>query len=339
MKSYIGIVRDHSGSMTPHRRLAAIDYNVIIEGIKNAAKENNVNTIVSTVMCGVGIAATVQREIVFSNVTQLSPLTDYRADGSGTPLWDSVGELISIHESAPDVNENDVSFMLMIITDGQENRSFTWSAARLREKIKNLQGTDRWSFAFRVPHGYSSALESALGIPRGNILEWEQTQQGFEAASAATASAFGNYTSSLTRGVRSTTRFYADVSGISATTLKRELVDISKSTTVWTVPGPGTAVIKDFCEARSGAPYVKGRAYYELTKTETVQDHKELAVRKKSDGKVYAGHNARDLLGLPTFGSIRLSPGDHGGYEVFIQSTSLNRVLHPGSKIMYVKPR
>lgn len=339
MKSYIGIVRDHSASMGVHRHLAMADYNVIVEGIKNAANDNKLDTIVSTVMCGVGYNAEVKRDVVFSTVAKLEALADYRADGSGTPLWDSVGELIGIHELAPDINKNDVSVMIMVITDGLENRSVNWSANRLREKIKQLQGTDRWTFAFRVPHGYSSTLQRTLGVPQGNILEWEQTEIGFATASQATVNATSSYMRSLSMGVRSTQRFYADAGQVSVTALKRELVDISKGVTVWTVPGPGNSVIRDFCETMSGAPYVKGRAYYELSKTETVQDHKEIAVRKKSDGKVYAGHNARDLLGLPTYGSIRLSPGDNGGYEVFVQSTSVNRVLMPGSKILYVKPR
>lgn len=337
MKNYIGIVRDHSGSMAPHHRLAIQDYNTLIEGIRNSARDNNIDTVVSVVKCGVGFAARVEREVVLSSIRAIKPLASYRADGSGTPLWDSVGELIDIHLGVPDFGDDDVSFLMMIITDGLENRSDRWTGARLQSKIKALQGTDHWSFAFRVPTGYSVQLQNRLGVPAGNILEWEQTEEGFRRASEVTINSLRGYTASLATGTRSTTRFYSDLTGIKTSTIKRELVDISRKVVVWSVTGNEPVPIKGFCEVLSGEPYIKGRAYYELVKTETVQDYKNIAIRKKSNGSVYAGHNARDLLGLPSYGSIRLSPGNHGDYEVFVQSTSVNRVLRPGSKLMYMK--
>jgi hypothetical protein len=336
MKNYIVIIRDHSGSMSPHKKSAAADYNIIIEGIKAAAIENGIDTIVSVVECGVGYEAKVRRDVVLSSVTRLKPIIDYRADGSGTPLWDSVGNGISLLSGVPDSDSPEVSFLVMAITDGQENRSNIWRADQLRVKIHELQGTDRWSFAFRVPVGYASTLQSKLGIPAGNILEWEQTTEGFERAAGATATAFRSYTASLAQGQRSTQRFYSDLSGIKPSVVRRELVNISDKVVIWNVTTPQPVAIKAFCEAKNGEPYVKGRAYYELAKTETVQDYKELIIRHKRGGAVYSGHAARDLLGLPLYGSFRLSPGDHGDYELFVQSTSLNRVLHPGSKLLYV---
>jgi hypothetical protein len=339
LKSYVGIVRDHSGSMAPHRGLAAKDYNLIIDGLRTAAKQNDIDTVVSVVKCGVGPSARVEREVTLSSVNALKSITGYTADGGGTPLWDSVGELIDIYKFVPDVNENEVTFLILVVTDGLENRSLTWSSVELRKAIVELQGTDRWSFAFRVPRGYSKELAYRLGVPLGNILEWEQTEAGFERAAASTTAAIASYQSGLRSGARSTTRFYVDMENIPTDTVKRELRDISRQVVIWSVPGPESVAIKVFCERKSGKPYVKGRAFYELIKTETVQDYKELVIRQVSSGAVYSGHAARDLLGLPIYGSMRLSPGEHGGYELFVQSTSLNRVLAPGSKLLYlVKP-
>jgi hypothetical protein len=101
MKQYIGISRDHSGSMRPLASAAAKDYNSNIESIKEAAKTNNIDTIVSVVRCGVGLRGIVEREVVNSNVQVLTPLERYTADGSHTPLFDSVGELIEILQAAP----------------------------------------------------------------------------------------------------------------------------------------------------------------------------------------------------------------------------------------------
>jgi hypothetical protein len=91
--------------------------------------------------------------------------------------------------------------------------------------------------------------------------------------------------------------------------------------------------IKDFVQAQ-GIAFTKGCAFYQLSKTETVQDYKQIAVRDKMGGAVYSGIAARDLLGLPHHGECKLAPGQHGQYEIFVQSTSVNRKLVKGTNLM-----
>ncbi|MHA1815985.1 MAG: hypothetical protein ACTSX1_08270, partial [Candidatus Heimdallarchaeaceae archaeon] len=67
-----------------------------------------------------------------------------------------------------------------------------------------------------------------------------------------------------------------------------------------------------------------------------VQDYKLVALRVKTSGKVYCGQEARDMLGIgQAVGTVRLVPGDHGKFDVFIQSTSVNRKIPAGSEVMY----
>jgi hypothetical protein len=102
--------------------------------------------------------------------------------------------------------------------------------------------------------------------------------------------------------------------------------------------GYRVAEIAPFVEKKTGTPYQRGSAFYELVKTEkAVQATKLIVIRSRKDGAVYAGQSARDLLNLPTQGTIKLSPGDHGDWEIFIQSTSSNRHLPVGSKVLYWK--
>ena len=51
--------------------------------------------------------------------------------------------------------------------------------------------------------------------------------------------------------------------------------------------------------------------------------------------KQYIGISRDHLLGLPKQGIIHLAPGDHGNFDVFIQSTSTNRNLVAGTEVMY----
>jgi len=66
-----------------------------------------------------------------------------------------------------------------------------------------------------------------------------------------------------------------------------------------------------------------------------VQDYKKIIIRNKYHGATYQGAAARQLLNLPTQGNISLRPGDHGDWDIYIQSTSNNRILPPGTTVLY----
>ncbi len=337
VKNYIGISRDHSGSMRSIARPAAKDYNSNIAAVQaNSIKENQ-DTIVSVVKCGVGSQGRIEREVVNSTVATLQPLNEnaYSTDGGSTPLFDSVMDLISQFEKVPDANDKNVSFLVMAITDGEDNSSRT-SGHQLAHKIAQLTATDHWSFVFRVPVGYKSRLVM-MGIPGGNILEWEQSERGVEIATRATEAAYTSYFSARSKGLTSTQNFYTtDLSKVSKATVKAKLVDISGEVEFYDVND--TAAIKPFVEKKTGKSYVAGTAFYQLTKKEDeVQDYKQIAIRDKKSKSVYSGLEARNILGLPFNGTVKVAPGNHGTYDIFIESTSVNRKLVVGTQVMYWK--
>jgi len=83
---------------------------------------------------------------------------------------------------------------------------------------------------------------------------------------------------------------------------------------------------------------VKGCAYYQLSKSEKVQASKQIAIRDQVTGKIYSGIAARTMLGLPSGSEVRLAPShtlqNGSQYEVFIQSSSVNRKLAGGTSIL-----
>lgn len=330
-KQYIGISRDHSGSMSTLRSAAAKDYNDSVDAIGKAAKENQIDTIVSVTSCGIN--GGVQVEVQNSSVSALRPLSrsDYIADG-GTPLFDSVGKLIEILKAVPDYNDPNVTFLVMAVTDGEENASHQWKL-KLANEIRRLQATDRWTFVFRVPRGGRRQLEN-LDIPSGNIQEWETSERGLRESSVMTASAIGSYYKNVSRGVSSTKTFYANMGNVSPNQVVAKLDDISNDVAIY--PVSARSEISSFLTLKTKRPYQKGTAFYQLSKPEkAVQDYKILVVRSKTTGQVYGGAAARQILQLPNYGTIKLAPGDHGDWDIFIQSTSTNRVLMPGTSALY----
>lgn len=351
-KTYIGISRDHSGSMGGLTHAAMKDYNTTVESIRSLAERDRQPTSLSVVRQGInmprgGVGCDWESQavdiysmdqVIYGRPTSAVPrLTYYEATGGGTPLFDSIGMLIEHFESRYDANDPNVSFLIMAITDGYENASLKWSAPKLRKKMDELEAKGNWTFVFRVPQGHAKNLVSTFRISPDNILEWELTTKGVEKATQVTTAAFDAYYTSRSMGVRSTKKFFADTSKLRPADVSGALNDVSRDTELFQVGAVtgGKIAIKDFVEGTLGRTYIQGQWFYELVKTEKqVQDYKIIAIRDRNNGKVYTGVEARRLLSLPEYGTITLEPGN-GAYQIFIQSTSVNRNLPSYSNVLF----
>jgi hypothetical protein len=334
MKNYVAIVRDHSRSMLSVAAAAKVDYNSTVRQIRDSAIASNLDTIVSVVQCGIGPGeGKVAVETNNSSVLALSPMSgEYVTNGNSTPLFDSVAKAIELLSGAPDAGFLDVSFLVLVTTDGEENASKKWTARTLSKHIKELQSTDRWTFAFRVPAANVESLVK-MGIPRCNICAWEQTVKGLETAEAAQVSAVETYYTARRFGQKAVKSFYVtDLTAVSPLAMAA-LMNITGEVVFYTVDD-ASLPIKEFIEKKSGR-YHPGTVFYELNKTEKiVQGNKAIALREKSTGSVFSGAAVRVALGLPDIVNVSLRPGDHGKWQVYIQSTSLNRKLILGSQVM-----
>jgi hypothetical protein len=331
-KTYLGIVRDHSGSMSSIAKAAMRDYNNTLAATQAAATQHGIKTIATVVRCGGGWQVEEPRH---TDVQRLQPLTSYPVPGHNTPLFSSVNELIEIFKRVPDFNDPEVTFVILATTDGQNNAGMR--GTDLAREIKALNATDRWTFAFRVPKGDARALVQ-LGIDAGNILEWDQTERGMAAASQANETAMSDFYANRAAGVKSTKTFYTSAANLTEAEVKAVLGDISSEVQLFPVAAKEDGVqIRDFVENRlGGQPMAKGAAFYQLVKTEDkIQDYKLVAIRDKETGAVYCGAEARDLIGLPRVGDVRVRPDTAGKFNVFIQSTSVNRKVNAGTQLMY----
>lgn len=102
-----------------------------------------------------------------------------------------------------------------------------------------------------------------------------------------------------------------------------------------------TSPLKNFIE-NNGLKFKTGRAFYELKKTEEVQQYKEVILQDKESGDFYCGNDVREKLGLlkqclrsEEYGIEKIKPKKEDEYIVFIQSTSYNRKISEGTKLLY----
>lgn len=92
--------------------------------------------------------------------------------------------------------------------------------------------------------------------------------------------------------------------------------------------------IKGFVQS-TGARFEKGKGFYQLTKTEDIQAYKEIVLQDKQTGDLYSGTKARELVGLPVGANAHFHPVSLQKYNVFVQSTSVNRKLMPHTLFLY----
>ncbi len=103
--------------------------------------------------------------------------------------------------------------------------------------------------------------------------------------------------------------------------------------------------IADFVRDQ-GIEFKKGRGFYELTKAETVHGYKEIILMDRTTGDIFNGAKVREMLELPPQADrkdaeredVKLRPVSFEKYAVFIQSTSSNRALVEGTRLLYEVP-
>jgi uncharacterized protein YegL len=335
MKNYVGISLDHSGSMQGVRFEAMQDFNKIVETLKTQSVKEEIDTIVSVMQSSImSVKGTVNKfSVVNSSVVAVKPLTVYDTSGSATLVLDSVLDVIEAFEKLPDANSKDVSFLLMVVTDGQDNGSVR--RAKLAEKLKQLNALDNWTVTFRVPNGGRSGLRQ-FGIPDGNIVEFNAADRTeYAASTVATVQAVEKFYTTRKLGVRKVSNFYEPTVNLDANQVKRELTNISKKVRIVRVTKDDDGKkIQDFMLDKTGG-YTLGTVFYQLTKKEELEDNKLIVVWDKLSGNYYTGADARHLLNLPSAGKIKLAPADENAqYQVFVQSMSVNRKLVGGTKVV-----
>ena len=89
----------------------------------------------------------------------------------------------------------------------------------------------------------------------------------------------------------------------------------------------GTPSIRDFVESM-GIRFEKGCGFYpHVTRPETIQENKEVILEDLNTGEMFTGSEARERIGLPFGCRGTVKPNPIPGFRVWVQSTSVNRIL------------
>lgn len=328
--NHVAMVLDASSSMAPlSSQLVAVADNQI-KHLAQRSKELDQETRVTVYTFA--DYSNIQCVFYDKDVLRMPSLIGHYRSYGNTALIDASLKALEDLARTPELY-GDHAFLVYVLTDGEENNS-RQSSDHLSSRIQGLK--DNWTVAAFVPNPTGKFEAKRFGFPADNIAIWDTSTKGIAEVGETIRKATDMYMTSRTSGVRGYKNLFsmsdavANVSPIAVQQLSKlgfhqyRVADVKSDTP-----------IASFVEQFTGRSYKLGEAYYALTKNEKIQAGKLIAILDRKTKDVYSGANARTLLGLPD-SEVKVSPALHPNYDIFVQSTSVNRKLVRGTKLLLI---
>lgn len=329
--NHIGLVLDASTSMSRHRSSLITVADNQIKHLARRSQELDQETRIS--VWTFADANHINCVVWDKDVLRLPSIATFYKVGGNTAFIDATMQAISDLGETPE-RYGDHSFLVYVLTDGEENCSIN-DTATLQKVLGNLK--PHWTLAALVPNASAKHEAKRFGFPAGNVEVWDTTSTaGTSEAGERIRAATDTYMQNRATGVRSTrTLFSTDAAAVNATTIAQAGLQPLARDKYMLIPVPTVSVIADFTKA-CGHNYRTGSGFYELSKTEHIQPQKAIAIVERGPaGRVFVGRDARQMIGLPDE-VVKVKPDHNPDFAVFVQSTSNNRKLMPGTKYLYL---
>jgi hypothetical protein len=352
--NHVAFVIDESSSMREHKSAVISVFDSQVKYLAQLSQEMGQEVRVSVYLFS---DASRVRNVIFDIDVLRLPSLHGRYEPSGwTALLDAV--ILSQEDLGKTFTKyGDHAFLTFVITDGLENRSAI-SAPRTLASILAGQD-DRWTLGILVPDKNGKQVAQRYGFPEGNIAIWEiDSATGFAKAGEQVTDAVSTYMTQRATGTRGSSTLFvggAKINDQAVAAANLTALDPSKFMLIPVAVGSSSPVeikmakkgrskanpdgipcveIDEFVRA-TGRPYALGQGYYQLTLSEKITSAKGIIVVHKKTAKVYAGADARKLLGI-TDATTRIRPNtsEASDYDIYVQSTSLNRLLPLGTMLL-----
>lgn len=205
-------VNDHSGSMAiktdsgqTRAQLATNNFNEQLAKIQRECGE--VITTVTIIEFDDRVIHEIDREMT-NSADEVKPLNDWWTGGA-TALRDAIGSAVGIGTTLLSEHDtDDQSVLVMILTDGEENASDEWSDDQIREKIKELEDSGKWTFTFMGGQLQASEMIHKMGFSRGNTYSMSQTTTSYSAATRMSEGGLDKYYKMRKAGTLGTKDFF-----------------------------------------------------------------------------------------------------------------------------------
>lgn len=335
--NHIAMVLDASSSMAARQneliRVADGQISYLAQRSKELDQETRVTvyTFADTVKC-----------VVYDkDVLRLPSIKEFYKPYGWTALLDGAHQAIDDLKLTPE-KYGDHAFLIYVLTDGMENASRRPDRNTLADRIKGLP--DHWTMAALVPDQTGKHEAKRFGFPADNVAVWDATtNRGVAEVGETIKKATDTFMANRAQGVRGTKNLFGGADKVNAATIQAAGLAPLSPSQYFLIPVPPQPAdkrdepikIKEFVEGLNHH-YQIGKAYYQLNKREKIQGNKDLVVVEKATAKVYRGNGVRAMLGLPDL-ETRVYPDTNPKYQIFVQSTSVNRYLEVGTKLLLLR--
>ena len=169
---------DRSCSMSGMEKMVIDGYNEHIAGVKNLQQTYpDQKFLMSLTVFDNEINMLVQP----SSIQEIQELpTDAFTPRGSTALLDAIGKSIHLIESefGKAIQNDEMSVVTIIITDGEENCSQFFSYEAIAKQIKEREETGKWTFSFIGCDFDALEISERLNIRRENVRNFEKRNYG-----------------------------------------------------------------------------------------------------------------------------------------------------------------
>lgn len=327
--NHISFIIDSSGSMSHLKNDVIKVFDAQVQRLAQKSTATNQETRVTIYL----FSDTIECIVFDKDVLRLPSLANRYVPSGGTALMDAMMKSIIDFEQIFTGYGNH-AFLTFLITDGEENQSKHVIPSMLSSKLASMP--NNFTVACLLPSAISAHEAKKYGISAQNISIWDTSSvAGVNEINNNIHVATDLFFDNRAAGIITNGLFKLDTSNLNSVAVQQTLQELNSNTyTIFTADSD--SAIKAFVENKTGSPYVKGHANYLLNKKEMIQSYKKIYIRERATGKVYGGDNARTLLKLPLNQDIDVRPDASNGFDIFVESTSVNRKVVSGSSVLVI---
>jgi hypothetical protein len=205
------LILDQSGSMSNLRSAAVQFYNESVQQAQINAKDQDIFCSLLT------FNGEVWEHLWDMPAEQLQQSTDedYHCLGN-TALNDALGYTIEKLLTGADSEDPNTSFLIQVVTDGEENHSKVYPASnpiKLRTLVSRVQETGRWTISFLgCAADYLQRLSASTNVPIGNMAAWNNRRgtRGAVMGLRAAAASAGQHYQNVAEGFSATNKLHSE---------------------------------------------------------------------------------------------------------------------------------
>jgi hypothetical protein len=220
LKNHYALILDRSGSMGRIRNETISAFNEQIKTVRLASRGQSTDISLfpfSSVPDQPTFFTAPVESLIELNYSTFVP-------SGSTALYDAIIAATDKLAALPDANDPNTSFLVTILTDGENNCSSA-TVEDVAQRVKTLQDTKRWTFTFVGANVDVGDVTKSFKLSAGNARSYSATPVGVSQMNSLHNFATNNFFSERSMGSTQSLNLYADAEKALA---KQELADAMK---------------------------------------------------------------------------------------------------------------